>query len=371
MDDPSARKYRLGDALCRLCSEKDETSWMPAQCLGFDGNSCDGNLLGAEDTPSQKNWAADPLRRRQGHVFVRDVREGLLLVPARRRRSTCKECAGARAFREHGRRRSTARSAWGSSIREHLPGGCEAVCCECGGSSICEHGRQRPQCKECGGSQICEHGRVRNQCKECGGSQICEHGRRRSSARSAGAHRSASTEAAKHVQGVRGLGHLRAREAAIFLQGVRGQGHLRAREAAKQLQGLPRRLTCCVFGNVFNTTGRYVSHPSLACPWASASRRFATRWSAKPQILHPNPNAPAVTLNPSAMTRVRALGRARGEGAAANSAADQLHESHSQLQLYRSDSRVGLCPRGGAFFFLLRDTMKPDEPSIEDLIYSV
>ena len=44
-------------------------------------------------------------------------------------------------------------------------------CKECGGSQICEHGRQRHQCKECGGSQICEHGRQRTQCKECGGAK--------------------------------------------------------------------------------------------------------------------------------------------------------------------------------------------------------
>ena len=54
------------------------------------------------------------------------------------------------------------------------------MCKECGGSQICEHGRQRSTCKECGGSSICEHGRRRSTCKECGGSSICEHGRRRS-----------------------------------------------------------------------------------------------------------------------------------------------------------------------------------------------
>ena len=41
------------------------------------------------------------------------------------------------------------------------------MCKECGGSGICEHGRQRSRCKECGGSGICEHGRRRTQCKEC------------------------------------------------------------------------------------------------------------------------------------------------------------------------------------------------------------
>ena len=40
-------------------------------------------------------------------------------------------------------------------------------CKECGGGSICEHGRVRSRCKECGGGSICEHGRERTRCKEC------------------------------------------------------------------------------------------------------------------------------------------------------------------------------------------------------------
>ena len=59
------------------------------------------------------------------------------------------------------------------------------------------------RCKECGGSGICEHGRQRSQCKECGGGAICEHGRRRSHARSAVGHQSASTVVGALVQGVR------------------------------------------------------------------------------------------------------------------------------------------------------------------------
>ena len=42
-------------------------------------------------------------------------------------------------------------------------------CKECGGASVCEHGRVRSKCKECGGASICEHGRHRPYCKECGG----------------------------------------------------------------------------------------------------------------------------------------------------------------------------------------------------------
>ena len=40
---------------------------------------------------------------------------------------------------------------------------------DCGGSSVCEHGRRRSRCKDCGGGSICEHGRVRSICKDCGG----------------------------------------------------------------------------------------------------------------------------------------------------------------------------------------------------------
>jgi hypothetical protein len=35
--------------------------------------------------------------------------------------------------------------------------------------------KKRALYKECGGSKICEHGKERRICKECGGSQICEH----------------------------------------------------------------------------------------------------------------------------------------------------------------------------------------------------
>ena len=44
--------------------------------------------------------------------------------------------------------------------------------------SACPHGRRRFYCKECGGASICVHGRERS-CKECGGASICVHGRER------------------------------------------------------------------------------------------------------------------------------------------------------------------------------------------------
>ena len=61
------------------------------------------------------------------------------------------------------------------------------MCKECGGSGICEHGRQRSGCKDCGGSGICEHGRIRSVCKDCGGGNTkCEHGRQRSKCKDCG-----------------------------------------------------------------------------------------------------------------------------------------------------------------------------------------
>ena len=38
-------------------------------------------------------------------------------------------------------------------------------CKDCGGSGICEHGRQQCQCIDCRGTGICEHGKHRSYCK--------------------------------------------------------------------------------------------------------------------------------------------------------------------------------------------------------------
>ena len=107
-----------------------------------------------------------PLEGARCAVLVRTVVGALM----------CKECGGA-SICEHGRLRFQCKECGGASICEH--GRRRSRCKECGGSAICEHGRQRYQCKECGGAGICEHGRERSHCKECGGSQICEHGRQR------------------------------------------------------------------------------------------------------------------------------------------------------------------------------------------------
>ena len=50
----------------------------------------------------------------------------------------------------------------------------------------CEHGREPDKCKEeCGGSSFCQHGRQRSRCQKCGGSGLCKHGRERAKCKSA------------------------------------------------------------------------------------------------------------------------------------------------------------------------------------------
>ena len=229
MDDPSARKYRLGGALCRLCSEKDETSWMPAQCLGFDGNSCDGNSFELKTHPQ----TGRPIRYGAGKgTFCARRARRPSLVPAREAKhvqgwgarasasTEVRQVQGVRGL-EHLQLQEAATPVQGVRGLGHLRARTAKRVQGVRGLEHLRARRVRSQCRS-GGSGICEHGRVRHRCKECRGSGICEHG------------------------------------AALLLQGVRGLGHLRAQEAAKQVQGLPRP-TCCVFGNVFNTTGRYVS----------------------------------------------------------------------------------------------------------------
>ena len=144
------------------------------------------------------------LSAREEAPFVQGVRWGSICEHGRQR-SAVQIC-------EHGR------SGQGVNLRARSSA---TRCKECGGSQICEHNRVSSDCKECGGaqsastvvsaltarsaaglqsastvvsalrartvqetvytlscggSQICEHGRQRSQCKECGGGGICEHG---------------------------------------------------------------------------------------------------------------------------------------------------------------------------------------------------
>ena len=88
------------------------------------------------------------------------------------RRFSCKQCNAC----PHGKA-SAARclDCGGSSLCIH--GRMKSVCKDCGGSSVCVHGRRKYVCKECGGSSLCTHGRVKNTCRQCGGSSICAHGK--------------------------------------------------------------------------------------------------------------------------------------------------------------------------------------------------
>lgn len=52
----------------------------------------------------------------------------------------------------------------------------QAKCKPCGGSAICEHGREQHQCRKCGGASICEHKRQKSVCKRCKALKPCEHG---------------------------------------------------------------------------------------------------------------------------------------------------------------------------------------------------
>ena len=140
------------------------------RCQGRSGSPRGGEQgREAEESPSNKGAV-----RARGEATL-EV-QGVQCLSARSSALSCKECGGA-SICEHGRRRSKCKECGGASICEH--GRERYQCKECGGASICEHGRRRSQCKECGGGSICEHGRRRSECKECGGASICEHGRRR------------------------------------------------------------------------------------------------------------------------------------------------------------------------------------------------
>ena len=90
-----------------------------------------------------------------------------------RQRYYCKEC-GARASASTGGCEGRARSAG----PEHLRHGRERYKCKVRGFVICDTGGSDTSAWSVGG--ICEHGRHRRFCKECGGSGFCEHGRQRS-----------------------------------------------------------------------------------------------------------------------------------------------------------------------------------------------
>ena len=50
---------------------------------------------------------------------------------------------------------------------------CALQCKECGGGSICEHGRVRSHCIECSPSKFCHHVRLRYACDVCNPKKKC------------------------------------------------------------------------------------------------------------------------------------------------------------------------------------------------------
>ena len=127
-----------------------------------------------------------------------------------RQRSRCKDCGGSSGRCAHGRQASRCTDCGGSGFCEH--GRQRYYCKECGGSSFCEHGRRHSRCKDCSGSEHKSYCRC-SLCKERakappvraqaaalllqglgGGSSLCEHGRQRSSCKDCGGDDPEATE---------------------------------------------------------------------------------------------------------------------------------------------------------------------------------
>ena len=53
---------------------------------------------------------------------------------------------------------------------------------QCGGSSLCVHGKMKYQCKSCVPC-LCVHGKIKSRCEECAGSAqarvTCDHGKQK------------------------------------------------------------------------------------------------------------------------------------------------------------------------------------------------
>ena len=91
-------------------------------------------------------------------------------------KSACKECGGA-SICEHGRTRTYCKECEGGSLCEHKQRKDRCADCEplYGRHQYCEHGKLKTICKECEGGSICEHGKRRTRCLKCEGGSLCEH----------------------------------------------------------------------------------------------------------------------------------------------------------------------------------------------------
>lgn len=79
----------------------------------------------------------------------------------------CSTCGGSKLC-EHGKQRANCMPC---SSCPH--GKKRSRCMACGGVGICVHGTRKGTCVPCGGSETCPHLKVRSQCKECGGQRFC------------------------------------------------------------------------------------------------------------------------------------------------------------------------------------------------------
>lgn len=88
-----------------------------------------------------------------------DTHGGTSLCEHKRQKSHCTECTG---------------------IHLCKCGKIKYACRTCGGTSICVHKKQKTTCKECNGSARCACGKIKYYCKKCDGSGLCKpHGIRK------------------------------------------------------------------------------------------------------------------------------------------------------------------------------------------------
>ena len=146
----------------------------------------------AEEGPSHKGAMR---ARGEAPVEVQGVQRLSAREAARSFTSVCKECGGG-SICEHGRRRSTESASgrqsvqgvrWVSNLRARSSPRRVCSCKECGGAGNLRARSSAPSVlQECGGGAICEHGRQRLRARSAAGPQICEHGRRRSQCKECG-----------------------------------------------------------------------------------------------------------------------------------------------------------------------------------------
>jgi len=97
-------------------------------------------------------------------------------VHGKKNKSACKECGGA-SICPHGRSKTYCKECKGGSLCIHKKR--KDRCADCielyGRHQYCEHKCMKTTCIECEGGSICEHGKRRTRCIDCEGGTVCEH----------------------------------------------------------------------------------------------------------------------------------------------------------------------------------------------------